>query len=169
MCIKCRTWGLLWTAAKMVYCILHLWYGAHTWNTTSHFILCCFKCCAAGRDVKNAQSVLTHTHCTLHGALHALIRYRTAWRFMKKSDWEPRRAATWALNAWNFSAQGYISLSVSDLQASGQLKGFMSGVLVNITHRSHLSRFLDCHKYWVDVFISIPFIHKKSGIKATNY
>lgn len=60
MCMRCRAWGHLWTAAKMVYCILHLWYGAHTWNTSSHFVLCCSKWRAAGRVVKNTQPGLTY-------------------------------------------------------------------------------------------------------------
>lgn len=168
MCIMYRTCGLLWTAAKTVYCIIHLWCGAHTCNATSHSVITCLERC-------ETASLLTRARRTRHGILHASIRYRTTWRFMKKSDWEPRRAATWALNAWNFHAQGYISLltRVLDLQASSQLKGFVSGVLVNL-NLTHQSRFFfswchDCHKYQVDVFIRAPFIHKKGSIKATNY
>ncbi len=54
---------------------------------------------------------------------------------------------------------------VLDLQASEQLKGFMSDVLVNLTHQSRFSWFPDCHKYRVNVFIRVPFIHKKAPWK----
>lgn len=80
--------------------ILHLWHGVHTWNRSSHFVLCRVKRYAAGRDVKTSHTTWCPPHLDqilYHVAFYEEIR-------------ESKRAATWALNAWNFNAQGYTSL-----------------------------------------------------------
>lgn len=96
-----------------------------------------------GRDSSSVPAVLTLSHAPLKGhsagggerdpernlagALHALIRYCAAWRFMKKSE-RPGELQLEPLNAWNFSALRDIFLScVSDLQSPGQLKSLHVG------------------------------------------
>lgn len=162
-----RTWGLLWTAAKMVLCIIHLWCGPHTWNTTTSLYLVLLGCWVR----YEVRPVLTHTmHTTWYSPRLDQILYRVA--FYEEIWLGAQTSCNLSPECLEFPrSRIYFSPGACalDVQASGILKGFMSDVLVNLTLQSRLSWFLDCHKYWVDIFIRVPFIHKKSGIKATNY
>ncbi len=139
-------------------------YTYDTWNTTSHFIPRCFKCCAAGRDVKNTQPVSTHTsHTTWYSPRLDQISYRVA--FYEEIWLRAQASCNLSPECLEFPrSRIYFSpdACVLDVQASGQLKGFMSDVLISLTHHSRSSWCLDCHKYWVDVFIKVPFIHKRA-------
>lgn len=114
-----------------------------------HFIAHCFKCCAAGRDVKNTQPVLTHTsHTTWYSPRLDQISYRMAFY---EEIWL-RAQASCNLNPECLEfprSRIYFApdACVLDLQASGQLKDFMSDVLFNLTRQTRFSWFLDCHKY----------------------
>lgn len=109
----------------------------------------------------------SHTHTTWYSPRLDQISYRVA--FYEEIWLRAQASCNLSPECLEFPrSRIYFSpdACVLDVQASGQLKGFMSDVLVNLTHQSRFSWFLDCHKYWVDVFIRVPFIHKKTQYKS---
>lgn len=115
-------------------------YDTHSLNTSCRFIPRHFK-------LHSLRTAYT-TWCSPH--LDQML-CRVAFY---EEIWEARRAATWALNAWNFDAQGYISQLWFWSSIARSIKAF----LFNITHRSQVSLGLGCCKYWLYVFIRLPFL-----------
>lgn len=128
----CRMQGPLWTAAKVAYSIIILRCSAHTWNTSSHFIPCCFKSSASRRHTG------WHTHAahymTFSTPRSDIVPRGVLWRNLTvrpdELQLEPWMSGISTLRDMFLSPDA----CVLDLQASGQLKGFVSDVLVNLTH-----------------------------------
>lgn len=167
MCIMYRTCRLLWTAAKTVNCIIHLWCGAHTWNATSHSVVSCWERC-------ETASLLRHIHIehdmAFYTARSDIVPHGVLWRNLTESPGELQ------LEPWmpGISTLKDIFLSWRVCLRSASLQP-IKRLRVRRPRQPHtpvslfFSWFHDCHKYRVDVFIRAPFIHKKGSIKATNY